>query len=657
MNSVVKNHTEYDRMPAKYKGDSYDKCHWDDNAIYCFAELKLVPDTSSPLFTMIQEYSAHNTTHFDYTKLVRGVCVTQTCTHLYNKTAPYNINDTDIGDAIEECVNESLIKDYGLKIKMIRYFCNQPPKDKPLDTVDYVVGIICLIIILANVIGTVYEPFGGKRKDFLSRFLVGFSIRYNWRKLVAPVARGQDPRLKRLKGIHGMRALSIGLVIMAHSILACVAFIDNPIYFEKLYKTSALKVIFNGMTIMQTFLVMSGFLLVYNSLLHAEKSKITFMTFPKYILLRWLRLTPAYAVYLGLTITWMRYLTDGPLWQEVIGNEVRDCKKYWWTNLLYINNYFDDSQCMQHTWYIATDTQLYCVGALVYVLCSTPRSRKIVLPLLFVAGLIIPGVITYMLNLDGTLIASPEAIHSLFLNEPTFNYTYRRGHTNLAGYTIGLSVGYLVYRWQKNGVDMTRFRKYRYLVLVLVVVGTSVVYAGSIFFEDVPRHSIYLRVAFSSLHKPVFGLIIALALVIFIFKIDDICRRIVEWQGWTVPSRISYSAYLIHVAFIRHFVSYQTTIWHTTFVLMQQMIVGFVLASFLTALPFYLIVEAPLSNMIKLLISGSRNKDGDNKENVKEENPKKMLSDSEILAIEKIVPLKTLREILSDDRKYESSRV
>ncbi|KAH9639065.1 hypothetical protein HF086_003596 [Spodoptera exigua] len=430
---------------------------------------------------------------------------------------------------------------------MIRYFCNQPPKDKPLDTVDYVVGIICLIIILANVIGTVYEPFGGKRKDFLSRFLVGFSIRYNWRKLVAPVARGQDPRLKRLKGIHGMRALSIGLVIMAHSILACVAFIDNPIYFEKLYKTSALKVIFNGMTIMQTFLVMSGFLLVYNSLLHAEKSKITFMTFPKYILLRWLRLTPAYAVYLGLTITWMRYLTDGPLWQEVIGNEVRDCKKYWWTNLLYINNYFDDSQCMQHTWYIATDTQLYCVGALVYVLCSTPRSRKIVLPLLFVAGLIIPGVITYMLNLDGTLIASPEAIHSLFLNEPTFNYTYRRGHTNLAGYTIGLSVGYLVYRWQKNGVDMTRFR--------------------------------------------------------------------------------------------------------------QQMIVGFVLASFLTALPFYLIVEAPLSNMIKLLISGSRNKDGDNKETVKEENPKKMLSDSEILAIEKIVPLKTLREILSDDRKYESSRV
>ncbi|CAH1640058.1 unnamed protein product [Spodoptera littoralis] len=627
------NDTEYNRMPAKYKGDLYDKCHWDEDAVYCFAELNLVSDTPSPLLTMIQEYSAHNTTHFNYTKLVRGVCLTQTCKHLYNGTAA-SINDTEIGIAIEACVNEEMFKDYGLKIKVIRQFCNQPPKDKPLDTLDYAMAIVCLVILLANIAGTIYEPFGGHRKDFLSRFLVCFSIRNNWRKLVAPVARGQDPRMRRLKSIHGIRTMSITLVIMAHSILACVAFIDNPDYFEKLYKSNMLKVIFNGMSIMQTFLVMSGFLLVYNSLLHAEKHKITLMSFPKYIILRWLRLTPPYAVVLGLTITWMRYLTDGPLWQEVIGNEVNDCKKYWWTNLLYINNYFDESQCMQHTWYIATDTQLYCVGALVFVLCSTPRSRKIVLPLLLVAGLIIPGVITYMLNLDGTLIVSPEAIHSLFLNEPTFNYTYRRGHTNLAGYTIGLSFGYLTYHWQKKGVDMSRFRRYRFGVPLLVLIGTGVVYSGSIFFEDVPRHSMYIRVAFASLQKPLFGFIIGLGLVTFIFKIDDIVRHIVEWQGWTVPSRISYSAYL------------------------QQMIVGFVLVSFLTALPFFLIVEAPLGNVTKLFLMGSpREKDGDNKENVKVDHSKKALSDSEIVAIEKIVPLKTLREILSDERTYENSRV
>ncbi|KAF9799763.1 hypothetical protein SFRURICE_005056 [Spodoptera frugiperda] len=651
------NATEYDRMPAKYQGDSYDKCHWDQDAVYCIAELRLVSDTPSPLLTMIQEYSAHNTTHFDYTRVVRGVCLTQTCKHYYNGTAA-STNDTERGVAIGACVNESLSKDYGLKVNVIRYFCNQPPKEKPLDTLDYAMAVVCLVIILANIAGTIYEPYHGKRKDFLSRFLVCFSIRNNWRKLMSPVGRGQDPRMRRLKSIHGIRTMSIALVIMSHSIIACVAYIDNPIYFESLYKTPSLKVIFNGMTIMQTFLIMSGFLLVYNSLLHAEKNQITLMTFPKYIILRWLRLTPPYAIILGLTITWMRYLTDGPLWQEVVGNEVYDCRKYWWTNLLYINNYFDDSQCMQHTWYIATDTQLYCMGALVVVLCSTPRSRKIVLPLLFIAGLIIPAVITYMRNLDGTLIVSPEAIHGIFLNEATFNYTYRRGHTNLAGYTIGLSIGYLIYHWQKKEVDITRFRRYRFGVPLLVVLGTAVVYTASIFFEDVPRHSLFIRVIFSSLHKPIFGLIIGLGLITFIFKIDDIVRNLLEWQGWTVPSRISYSAYLVHVAFIRHFVSYQTTTWHATFILIQQMTVGFVLASFLTALPFFLIVEAPFGNLVKLLLMGSpREKEGDNKENGKESPPKKMLSDSEIVAIEKIVPLKTLREILSDGPKYENSRV
>jgi hypothetical protein len=49
-------------------------------------------------------------------------------------------------------------------------------------------------------------------------------------------------------------------------------------------------------------------------------------------------LTPTYTV--ALLIYWklMPYIGDGPLWANVSDNT--NCDDYWWTNLLYINNFY-----------------------------------------------------------------------------------------------------------------------------------------------------------------------------------------------------------------------------------------------------------------------------------------------------------------------------
>ncbi|KAJ8927009.1 hypothetical protein NQ314_020572 [Rhamnusium bicolor] len=39
--------------------------------------------------------------------------------------------------------------------------------------------------------------------------------------------------------------------------------------------------------------------------------------------------------------TWLRHLGTGPNWNHVVGQEYLQCRKNWWTNLLYINNYID----------------------------------------------------------------------------------------------------------------------------------------------------------------------------------------------------------------------------------------------------------------------------------------------------------------------------
>lgn len=51
------------------------------------------------------------------------------------------------------------------------------------------------------------------------------------------------------------------------------------------------------------------------------------------------RLTPCYAILIGISATLVTYTGNGPQWWLGgidVGEEY--CKKNWWTNLLYINN-------------------------------------------------------------------------------------------------------------------------------------------------------------------------------------------------------------------------------------------------------------------------------------------------------------------------------
>lgn len=43
------------------------------------------------------------------------------------------------------------------------------------------------------------------------------------------------------------------------------------------------------------------------------------------------------------------------------------CKKYLWKNLLYIFNFNLDEECLAHSWYLATDLQMYLFTPLILV--------------------------------------------------------------------------------------------------------------------------------------------------------------------------------------------------------------------------------------------------------------------------------------------------
>ncbi|CAB3244322.1 unnamed protein product [Arctia plantaginis] len=261
--------------------------------------------------------------------------------------------------------------------------------------------------------------------------------------------------------------------------------------------------------------------------------------------------------------------------------------------------------------YLAVDMQLYIAGVIFFLSCRSSRSRKIALSLLFLAGMIMPASHVYFQDLDGIQLITPEETLSLFATDPHFNNIYTRFHTNIIGYVIGMALGYLVYHWQTQRIDVKQWQKpiYRILYYSSVLLGLWCGYIGSIFYQDAPRQPLYVRVLCAAFIKPIFGFFIAILLIGLIFKFEDRYRGFLEWNVWRRTSRLTYSAYLLHFSLIRIIITMRTSTIQVDTTHTVKTTLTLLTMTFITALVFWLLVEAPFSNIMKEYLSTTKRKD------------------------------------------------
>ncbi|KAJ8716989.1 hypothetical protein PYW08_005388 [Mythimna loreyi] len=591
------NDSDYNRMPPLYQLDGFEECFDEPDSIYCYAEFVLVSDEPNELFTYIEEFS-DNPRHFNHTLLRRGYCMTKTCNDFYNVSN----TEMDLRLTFEACANKTIYDKYKLKtrVSVDNLDCSKRYRDLPIDYLDMFIGGICILIVMANIIGSLCDRYLDKGKEQGSlRFLYCFSCFRNWKKFIAPAGENRDPRFKTLTGIHGIRAINMASVVIGHAVYVSAVFLTNPEMMEGLYDVKFFNIFMNGSIVMQSFFLTSSFLLVYNWLIDTEKRPLSWSMLPMQIMMRWLRLTPAYALVTGLTVTWFsRLASGGPAWNKIIYNEVRDCRQNWWKHLLYFNNYIDRTYCMVNSWYLAADTQLYIFAVILFLLCRTNLTRKVVLSFFFVVGLITPMLHTYFQELQGVLIAAPDVVFNLFMGDPTFEKNYSKAHTNIAGCIIGMALGYIIYYWQKSGGDPKQFQKYRYLYWSLPGVMILVLFAGHIFFAAGPPLPIYLHVIYAGLQKPAFGLVVAAIIAGLVIQFEGLFRPILEWRPFVFLSRLSYSAYLLHLPYVRteaaSILNGQRLDMFVGAISCFTILVGVYIASFF----FCMMVEMPFANII-----------------------------------------------------------
>ncbi|CAO4374345.1 unnamed protein product [Caenorhabditis nigoni] len=252
------------------------------------------------------------------------------------------------------------------------------PVDFQPDYLFWIVTVVLGTIVLICLFATVFDYYheidretfdkekindvkkkSNEEDDGRLKFLLAFSMLTNGRSLLRV---SNNPN--NLKGVECIRFISFTWVVSGH-IWGDWKNADNPMQLIDILKTRSYEIWINAFFSVDTFFFLSGLMLSYSFLpkLTIRKAKSP-MIWVIFYLHRILRLTPAYLTFI------LFYATYGPLTDfgpnEIVRRQdMENCKKYGWKNLLYINNIYEPRKnCLSISWYMAADTQMYLVSPL-----------------------------------------------------------------------------------------------------------------------------------------------------------------------------------------------------------------------------------------------------------------------------------------------------
>jgi len=427
------------------------------------------------------------------------------------------------------------------------------------------------------------------QRNIFVRFILCFSMLSNGKKILSLA-----PSKDSVTCINGIRFLSLTWVIMGH----CWAFLppatSNMFYvYVTLMKRFSFQPILNGTFSVDTFFVLSGFLTAYlffkRSSSKKEKSPIT--TVAMMYLHRYIRLTPALAILMGFATILPAYVaTDGPF--GVTDVQLSTCDKYWWYNLLYINNLnVDTMNCVGHVWYLANDMQFFILAPI--MLYAFKKNKY------FGLGACAVFMIINIGSLIGITIKDDSGILLTTMGE-TMADIYIKPWCRIGPYVIGLIAGYFLHDFEKE----SRTIKWPFVLagwLVSAGMALSVVFGLLHFYQDGTTPTQVENVLYTAFSRNAWGLAIAWVTFACALGYGGPINTFLSWRAFAPVSRINYSAYLYHITVIQIIACNFKSFFIYSDVMFTVIYLGILIISYGVAFFASLCFEAPFIGLEKLI--------------------------------------------------------
>ncbi|CAH8433303.1 unnamed protein product [Schistosoma bovis] len=394
------------------------------------------------------------------------------------------------------------------------------------------------------------------RSDVLSnttpfvKFVATYSIPFNTSRLwhfkpSQVLNKSGHPCDHPLLCLDGIRFLTMNWIIYGHCILFSMFVANNMLLYSQIHQSKWTYQAIIGSTLsVDTFFFMSGLLSTYLTIpklrrIPSLKHWIKFWW--SFVFHRILRLTPAYLLVLILYTGLFNHAYVGPMYPQTPNlMDIKFCRDHWW--ITYLNNFiYPDETCMGWSWYLSNEIQFSIVLSPIF-LCLVAWNESI--GVLFGFGLVISSIAsTFGISYANDYLPG-------LLSTSSFTTIYIKPYTRWSTYAIGLLLGWFLEKYPTILENVNT--KMKILIGVIGVCLSSIFCVSTVYglygllSGKVEPFTTFGAATYTAFHRPIFILGIAIVVSMCALGCGGPIRWILTLSVFRVPSRLTYTAYLVH---------------------------------------------------------------------------------------------------------------
>ena len=391
--------------------------------------------------------------------------------------------------------------------------------------------------------------------------------------------------------INGIRVISMFWVILGHVYIFGIPFFNNAIVVgDVIAKQFPFQAVVNAFFSVDSFFFLSGLLTSYLTLKEMSKRKGRFPVVV-YYLHRYLRLTPTLAFVMFFWWSMSPHLFSTARGATI---DTGNCEKYWWSNLLYINNFYPyqlNSECIGWVWYLANDMQFYVISPIVLCLLYHWLPCGVIsLCVLLMSSLVATGAIAGYYRYEDNLFIHTKPAYS--------DDIYVKPYCRIAPYLVGLALGYVFFKKIvfKNGRLVLNYAFYGSLWFLAAGIFMSCVYGLYGTWHQHPSTAAG-NVAYIMLSRLAWGVGLACVTYACHSGYGGWVNRFLSLGFWVPLGRLTFAAYLVHPIILGVLISGYSPTIHYNVLIAVQLVTAAVVLSYAAAGAVATFVEFPLGNL------------------------------------------------------------
>ncbi|VVC33309.1 Nose resistant-to-fluoxetine protein, N-terminal,Acyltransferase 3 [Cinara cedri] len=488
-----------------------------------------------------------------------------------------------------------------VSVPSLLYTSKKNSSEDHVDTETLIIYTLVVFGVILALSGMLYDalPDWLKWKNGM-RYFGEFLHMYSAENTMIDLRR--DRKTDEFSMIDGLKTMAILTVIIGHRMTLDFATpILNLEYKDYIISNLWCSVLKTFVSV-EIFFVISGFLtyLVIEKRLTSGKP----LNFILLLCNRLVRILPTYVFIIVIFTFVLPKMGDGPLWKLFIFPEAECCRKNWWTNILFINNYVNTHEtCMLHAWYMACDVHFFVVGIiLTYLVWKWRKVGILIFSLVFAISIYIPAKCIYDHNQMAVMMFTLKNKDNIRETEH-FHRIYIKSHHRITTYLIGLAAAYVYLRIKKSKFKFSaKNRIIGFIVSSLIHMACYI--ATGYFYLPGITYNPWFHILYFTLQRIIYSLVISYYIIVGSISNFGFISSIMGCKMFAVIGKITYIMYLVHfivqfksIGQIRQpqFESFWTFFWKIngdfTTTLVYSIIINF-------------IIEGPIRKILNRIMNG-----------------------------------------------------